>query len=247
MLLFDRFRAAVLAHAEQEETSEFAGLREQIRPAEQRAMTAAAKVAAALAPTHPHPGVESATSNLLVGTPLAMIDRARDLIRDALGPKAGSSAPSGNGETPAAAGTRNKDIVRRLNEAFDAADEPAIRALLTSDFVAHGMPPGVSGDADGWVRVAMQVKGGMPDHQITIEDMVAEDDKVAVRFTDRGTHTGDLFGVPPSNRAVTVTGIEIYQLSGGQVAEYWAEVNMSDLIGPPTTGAAAPTPAPGQP
>ena len=86
---------------------EFAGLREQTRPAERRAMTTAARVAAALAPTHPHPGVESAGRNLLVGTPLAMIDRARDLIRDALAPKVASSAPSGNGETPAPETTRS--------------------------------------------------------------------------------------------------------------------------------------------
>jgi predicted ester cyclase/hemerythrin superfamily protein len=246
MPLFDQFRTAVIAHSEKEESSEFAGLREQTRPAERRAMTAAAKVAAALAPTHPHPGVESATGNLLVGTPLAMIDRARDLIRNALGPKGASSAQSGNGDTPAASGTKNKDIIRRLTEAFDAADETTIRALLTTDFVAHGLPPGVSEDADGWVRVAVQVKAAMPDHHMVIDDMVAEDDKVTLRFTDRGTHTGDLFGAPPSNRAVTVTGIEIYRLSGGQVAEWWGEVNMSDLFGPPVPGAAAAGAEPGQ-
>ena len=77
--------------------------------------------------------------------------------------------------------------------------------------------------------------------------MVAEDDKVTVRFTDRGTHTGDLFGAQPSNRAVAVTGIEIYRLSSGQVAEYWGEVNMSDLFGPPTPSTAAAGPEPGQP
>ena len=167
----------MLAHSEKEESSEFAGFREQTRPAERRAMTAAAKVAVALAPTYPHPGVETAGSNLLVGTPLAMIDPARDLIRDALGLKGGPSAPNGNGGTPAASGTGNKEIVRRLTEAFDAADEPAIRYLLATDFLAHGMPP--------------------------------ESKKVTSRFAARGTHTGELFGVPSSNRTLTVTGIEI--------------------------------------
>ena len=249
MPLFDQFRTAVLAHSEKEESSEFAGLREQTRPAERRAMAAAAKVAAALAPTHPHPGVESASGNLLVGTPLAMIDRARDLIRDAFGPKVASSAHNGNGESPAASGIKNQEIVRRLNEAFDAADEPAMRALLTADFVAYGMPPGISGDANGWVQLAAQLKAALTDNKTVIEDMVAQDDKVASRFTARGAHTGELFGVSPTNRTITVTGIEIYRLSGGQVAECWAEVNMSDLLGPPTLSAAAPgpEPEPGQP
>jgi hemerythrin superfamily protein len=82
--LFATFRTALLAHAEKEESSEFAGLRAATQPAERSAMARAVKVASALAPTHPHPGNESAPRALLVGTPMAMIDRARDLLRDAM-------------------------------------------------------------------------------------------------------------------------------------------------------------------
>jgi hemerythrin superfamily protein len=81
--LFTRFRTALLAHADKEESSEFAGLRTATRPAERTAMAAAVRVASALAPTHPHPGNESPSRALLVGTPLAMMDRARDLLREA--------------------------------------------------------------------------------------------------------------------------------------------------------------------
>jgi hypothetical protein len=96
--LFDRYRTALFAHIEQEEASEFAGLREKTRPAERSAMAAAVKVASVLAPTHPHPGVESAALNLLIGTPLAMIDRARDMIRQAMAPKPATGV---TGEAPA--------------------------------------------------------------------------------------------------------------------------------------------------
>ena len=82
--LFGRFSRALLAHADKEESSEFAGLRAATRPAERTAMAAAVRLASALAPTHPHPGNESAARALLVGTPMAMIDRARDLLRDAM-------------------------------------------------------------------------------------------------------------------------------------------------------------------
>jgi hemerythrin superfamily protein len=92
--LFTRFRAALLAHADKEESSEFAGLRSATRPGERAAMGAAVRLASALAPTHPHPGNESAARALLVGTPMAMIDRARDLLRDAM---AGRSKPDANG------------------------------------------------------------------------------------------------------------------------------------------------------
>jgi hypothetical protein len=82
--LFTRFRTALLAHADKEESSEFAGIRSVTRPAERSAMAAAVRLASSLAPTHPHPGNESAARALLVGTPMAMMDRARDLIRGAM-------------------------------------------------------------------------------------------------------------------------------------------------------------------
>ena len=94
--LFTRFRTALLAHADKEESSEFAGIRSATRPAERTAMAAAVRLASVLAPTHPHPGNESAARALLVGTPMAMMDRARDLLRSAL-----ASRPGGNGaKTP---------------------------------------------------------------------------------------------------------------------------------------------------
>ena len=91
--LFARFRTALLAHADKEESSEFAGLRSATRPAERSAMAAALRVASALAPTHPHPGNESAARALLVGTPMAMMDRARDLLRNALPGRTRETAP----------------------------------------------------------------------------------------------------------------------------------------------------------
>jgi hemerythrin superfamily protein len=78
-------RTAVTAHARSEERYEFTQLRAQTSEAERRTMAVGVKAAEAMAPTHPHPGVESATANLLVGTPTAIMDRARDVIRQAMG------------------------------------------------------------------------------------------------------------------------------------------------------------------
>ncbi|MFC4009464.1 hemerythrin domain-containing protein [Nonomuraea purpurea] len=78
-------RAAVTVHARSEERYEFAKLRENTSFVERRAMAAAVRAAEAMGPTRPHPGVESATKNVIVGTPAAIMDRARDLIRKALG------------------------------------------------------------------------------------------------------------------------------------------------------------------
>ena len=127
----------------------------------------------------------------------------------------------------------NEKIVQRVFEAFEAADGAAIQEYLATDFVSHSAPPGFSADADGFVQLAKHLKAGMPDGKLTIHDIFAAGDKVAVRFTHAGTHQGELFGVPASNRTVTVRAIEIYRLSGGKIAEYWAQFDMSDLFGPP--------------
>ncbi len=85
MANLERLRADVMAHARAEERYEFLQLRARTSEAERRAMAAGVKAAEAMAPTHPHPGVESATKNVLVGTPAAMMDRIRDVIRKAMG------------------------------------------------------------------------------------------------------------------------------------------------------------------
>jgi hemerythrin superfamily protein len=83
--LLVQLREDVLAHAEHEEREEFPLLRTHRPPERLRAMAATVRVTEALAPTRPHAGVESAKANLLLGPPAAIMDRARDLIRGALG------------------------------------------------------------------------------------------------------------------------------------------------------------------
>jgi hemerythrin superfamily protein len=80
-----KLRIAVTEHARAEERYEFTQLMRETSEAERRTMALGVKAAEALAPTHPHPGVESATKNIVVGTPAAIIDRARDVIRRAMG------------------------------------------------------------------------------------------------------------------------------------------------------------------
>lgn len=88
MTNLERLRLDVLAHARAEERYEFVQLRAHTTEAERRSMAAGVKAAEAMAPTHPHPGVESATKNVLVGTPMAIFDRVRDVVRKAMGKQA---------------------------------------------------------------------------------------------------------------------------------------------------------------
>jgi steroid delta-isomerase-like uncharacterized protein len=129
--------------------------------------------------------------------------------------------------------SENEKIVLRSLEAFEAADERAMRGLVTSDFVVHSLPEGFSEDADGNLQLAQLMKAALPDYKLDVQDIFAGGDKVAVRFVIRGTHRGELFGVPPSSRALNLRGIEIYRLVGGKIAEYWGEYDTSELFDSP--------------
>jgi predicted ester cyclase len=72
------------------------------------------------------------------------------------------------------------------------------------------------------------MRGGFPDIQWKVEDNVAEDDKVAVLFSMRGTHRGPFFGVPPTGKPILGQSMAIYRLAGGQIAE---ENGLPDMLG----------------
>jgi steroid delta-isomerase-like uncharacterized protein len=73
-----------------------------------------------------------------------------------------------------------------------------------------------------------QFRTAFPDLVTTVEDMVAEGDRVAVRHTHRATHTGAFQGIPPTGKRIEVTGIEVLRMREGQIAEFW---HMDDFLG----------------
>jgi steroid delta-isomerase-like uncharacterized protein len=100
---------------------------------------------------------------------------------------------------------------------IDAVDE-----IYASGFVGHdpAMPEDVRG-VEGAREFYGMYQSAFPDVQITIEEQVAEGDTVATRWTARGTHQGELLGVPPSGNRVEVMGVTISRIEGGKVAEEW--------------------------
>lgn len=137
----------------------------------------------------------------------------------------------------------NKDTVRRLFAAFAALDREGMDALLAPGFRAHGMPPGCSPDADGLKESAVLMHAGLQECRNEIDDVIAEADRVAVRYTTRAVHGGTLFGIPPSGRRITMTGIEVYRVVDGQIAEMWSEADMSQLSATEDDTTAVPAPA----
>ncbi|HZY48198.1 MAG TPA: ester cyclase [Devosia sp.] len=118
---------------------------------------------------------------------------------------------------------RNKAVVRRFNErVIEALDEAAFRDLMAPGFVNHSAPPGAPTGADGmWNTFANVLHPAFPDLRVTIEDQVAEGDKVVTRKTIAGTHRGALMGIAPTGRAVSISVIDIVRIEDGRYAEHW--------------------------
>ena len=113
----------------------------------------------------------------------------------------------------------HKDIIRRYAAAFSAGDFEALRPLFTEDAVIQGVL--------GWGNIDevampvwrdLHVAYGL---QLTIEDMVAEGDKVAVRYTERGTFCAAFRGTEPTGKSYELVAMEWFELRGGKIARRW--------------------------
>lgn len=123
----------------------------------------------------------------------------------------------------------NKEIVRRLlEEGFDRGRVDVVDELVAADFVDHSGPPDFpSTGPEAVKRLITLFRTAFPDLRTGIDDMIAEDDRVVVRGTFSGTHQGDFFGAPASQRSFTMTAIDIMRVVDGKVAEHWG--NEDDL------------------
>jgi len=125
----------------------------------------------------------------------------------------------------------NKIVMHRFLEFINTASENLAKELISPDAVFHvpGHPEPMRGPA-GYLTIIGMMRGGFPDIRWTLEEMVAEGDKVAARFTMRGTHRGTFFGVPPTGKTLAVEALNIYRLSGGQFAEEHGQPDMLGLL-----------------
>lgn len=123
----------------------------------------------------------------------------------------------------------NKVVMRRFVEFINTGSKELAEELISPDAVFHvpGNPEPMRGPA-GYLAVIGMMRSGFSDIQWTLEEMIAEDDKVAARFTMRGTHQGSFFGVPPTGKTIAVQALNFYRLSGGQFVE---ERGQPDLLG----------------
>jgi steroid delta-isomerase-like uncharacterized protein len=125
----------------------------------------------------------------------------------------------------------NKIVMRRFLEFINTASESLAQELISPDaiFYVPWSPEPMRGPA-GYLAIIGMMRGGFPDIQWTLEEMVAEGDKVAARFTMRGTHLGTFFGIPPTGKIIAAQAMNIYRLSGGQFVEEHGQPDMLGLL-----------------
>jgi len=126
----------------------------------------------------------------------------------------------------------NKAAVVRFNrEVIEQGNEESFRALMAPGFVNRTAPPGMSAGPDGMLFTFKRVlRPAFPDLKVEIHDQVAEGDKVTTRKTLRGTHRGELLGIPATNEAVAIEVIDIVRLENGQYAEHWGVNTLGSVL-----------------
>ena len=126
---------------------------------------------------------------------------------------------------------KNKAIIRRyIDEVYNRGDDAVIDELTAPEFVfyvhaklGHKGPQGMKDAIAAWFR-------GFPDMHNGIEDIVAEGEKVALRLSFEGTHTGPMFGHAPTGKRVTTTENVIFRVVDGRVTELWEEWDQTGFM-----------------
>lgn len=120
------------------------------------------------------------------------------------------------------AGQANAALVRESVEALNAGDTARLLAVVAPDIVIHytEMPEPLLG-RETWLQGFELMKRAFPDLHAHVDDMVAADDKVALRMTLSGTHQGDFQGIQASGRTIGYVSHEFYRVADGLIAEEW--------------------------
>jgi steroid delta-isomerase-like uncharacterized protein len=117
----------------------------------------------------------------------------------------------------------NKKIVRRyFEEVLTAGNLALIEDLISPNYVSH-YPAGyeLGGGPEDVRHIVTSVRRAFPDVHFTVDDLIAEGEKVVCRWTFQGVQEADFMGIPPTGRKATVMGIAVYRVVSGQITEAW--------------------------
>lgn len=123
----------------------------------------------------------------------------------------------------------NKELVRRFyKEVYVDWNMAVADAVVSPRFVSHDWPEGGPVGPQAFRNYYSAMRSAVPDAHYVVDDLIAEGDKVVVRWRLLGTHKAAFNGIPPTGRAITLSGIAIYRVEAGKLMERWV---VSDLYG----------------
>src|SRR5918998_5942881 len=126
-----------------------------------------------------------------------------------------------------------KALVRRFYEAHLKGDLDAMQEMMAPDFADRSLFPGEEGsDREAYIQGISEDQAAISITRFTIEDQIAESDKVVTRYTERSIHQNEFLGVAPTGREVFSTGIDIHRIVGDKIAEEWSESSSVNVVVP---------------
>jgi steroid delta-isomerase-like uncharacterized protein len=124
----------------------------------------------------------------------------------------------------------NKRQVQRLYDLLNRGDVESVGGLVAPDYDERNPLPGQGNGREGVLDRFSMIIGGLAP-RFTIEDIIAEGDRVVVRWTNSGTHVAQFAGIPATGKAFTISGVDIYRVTDGLLREHWDVVDQLSLLG----------------
>jgi steroid delta-isomerase-like uncharacterized protein len=124
-----------------------------------------------------------------------------------------------------------KQLAQRwFAEVMNEGNEDVIDELCAENFVDHDPLPGTGPDREGIHDFVKLIRSAFPDLETTVDDIIAEGDRIAVRSTFRGTHQGDFMGVAATGKRVEVSTYDFVRFENDQAAEHWGTIDSATLM-----------------
>jgi steroid delta-isomerase-like uncharacterized protein len=125
----------------------------------------------------------------------------------------------------------NKAVIQRWIEAYNERDLEAEADVLAPGLVVHvPAAPGPLEGLEAWRQFSGSFAEAFPDLRLTVQDIMAEDNRVAARVAFHGTHRGEFQGIPPTDKEVNFTSMEFNRVVEGKVEEHWVEMDLLGLM-----------------
>ena len=126
----------------------------------------------------------------------------------------------------------NRECVKRMfDEVLNKGKLGLLDTLIGAAYVDHNPAPGQAAGAAGVKSRIETLRGAFPDLRYTLEEVIAEGDLVAARYSWRGTHKGEAFlGIPPSGKSILVRGMDLFRLREGRIVEHWDNVDELGML-----------------